>query len=75
MLQAEFFLYPYNILDDHTPFLQAGIPAADIIDFWYGSSKRKNDYWHTPNDTMDKISEKSLEKVGNIVLYTIYKLK
>jgi glutaminyl-peptide cyclotransferase len=47
----------YTMLDDHTPFLQAGIPAIDIIDFDYP-------YWHTTNDTVDKISAESLGVVG-----------
>jgi len=47
----------YSILDDHTPFLQAGIPAVDIIDFDYP-------YYHTTQDTVDKISAESLEIVG-----------
>ena len=47
----------YSILDDHTPFLQAGIPAVDIIDFDYP-------YWHTVEDTADKISAGSLQAVG-----------
>ena len=47
----------YSILDDHTPFLQAGIPAVDIIDFDYP-------YWHTTSDTVDKVSAESLEIVG-----------
>jgi glutaminyl-peptide cyclotransferase len=51
----------YAMLDDHTPFLEKGIPAVDIIDFDYP-------YWHTTSDTMDKISSKSLQVVG-ITLY------
>lgn len=47
----------YSILDDHTPFIQAGIPAVDIIDFDY-------DYFHTTQDLPDKISAVSLETVG-----------
>jgi glutaminyl-peptide cyclotransferase len=47
----------YTILDDHTPFLERGIPAVDIIDFDYP-------YWHTTSDTLDKISSKSLQAVG-----------
>jgi Zn-dependent M28 family amino/carboxypeptidase len=47
----------HSILDDHTPFLQAGIPAVDIIDFDYP-------YWHTTEDTVDKVSAESLEAVG-----------
>jgi len=50
-----------SIIDDHTPFLQAGIPAVDIIDFNYL-------YWHTTNDTLDKVSAASLDVVGETVL-------
>jgi glutaminyl-peptide cyclotransferase len=47
----------YSMLDDHTPFLEAGIPAVDIIDFDYP-------YWHTSADIADKVSAKSLQVVG-----------
>jgi glutaminyl-peptide cyclotransferase len=47
----------YSILDDHTPFLQRGIPAVDMIDFDYP-------HWHTTEDTLDKISPDSLRQVG-----------
>ncbi|MCQ2368435.1 MAG: M28 family peptidase [Kiritimatiellae bacterium] len=55
------------VRDDHTPFLELGFPAIDIIDFHYGSAKGLNDYWHTENDTLDKISKKSLKKSGMMV--------
>ena len=48
----------HSMLDDHTPFLEAGIPAVDIIDFDY-------EYWHTTQDTPDKVSAESLMMVGN----------
>ncbi|MPM92127.1 hypothetical protein SDC9_139261 [bioreactor metagenome] len=51
----------YNMLDDHTPFLEKGIPAVDIIDFDYP-------YWHTTQDTADKVSPESLSVVGNTLL-------
>jgi glutaminyl-peptide cyclotransferase len=51
----------YSMLDDHTPFLEAGLPAVDIIDFDYP-------YWHTLEDTPDKISATSLEAVGSTLL-------
>ena len=51
----------YSLLDDHTPFLEAGIPAVDIIDFNYP-------YWHTAADTPDKVSPKSLKIVGDTLL-------
>lgn len=50
-----------GILDDHTPFLQAGVPALDIIDYDYP-------YWHTSQDTLDKVSAQSLQIVGETVL-------
>lgn len=49
--------YKYSMTDDHTPFLEAGIPAVDLIDFDYP-------YWHTVGDTVDKVSPQSLEAVG-----------
>jgi Zn-dependent M28 family amino/carboxypeptidase len=49
--------YKHSMLDDHTPFVQAGIPAVDIIDFDYP-------YWHTVQDTPDKVSAESLDVVG-----------
>jgi Zn-dependent M28 family amino/carboxypeptidase len=59
---------PTAILDDHVPFLQAGIPAVDIIDFEYGSAPGLNEYWHTDKDTLDKLSPLSLEIVGRVGL-------
>jgi Zn-dependent M28 family amino/carboxypeptidase len=49
--------YKHSMIDDHTPFIRAGIPAIDIIDFDYP-------YWHTVQDTPDKVSSESLEIVG-----------
>jgi glutaminyl-peptide cyclotransferase len=49
--------YKHSMLDDHTPFYQAGIPAVDIIDFDYP-------FWHTTEDTPDKVSAESLKVVG-----------
>jgi len=54
--------------DDHRPFAQIGVPVADLIDFNYGPN---NSYWHKPEDTVDKLSPKSLEIVGNVVLGAI----
>ncbi len=49
--------YRYRITDDHIPFLEAGFLAADMIDFDYP-------YWHTTQDTLDKLSAESLERIG-----------
>jgi glutaminyl-peptide cyclotransferase len=51
----------YAMEDDHTPFLQAGMPAIDMIDFDYP-------YWHTTQDTPDKVSGQSLKVVGQTLL-------
>lgn len=63
------------ILDDHVPFLQAGMPAIDVIDFEYGSAPGLNDYWHTPEDSIDKLSVESLQTVGDTVLQMIENLQ
>ncbi len=60
-----------GIIDDHKPFYDLGIPSIDIIDFNYGPN---NSYWHTGDDTIDKISPKSLEIIGNLTLEMIYSL-
>ncbi|HOT91002.1 MAG TPA: M28 family peptidase [Anaerolineae bacterium] len=49
--------YRYAMLDDHIPFMRKGIPAVDMIDFDYP-------YWHTTQDTPDKVSAASLETIG-----------
>lgn len=51
----------YQILDDHIPFQNAGIPAVDIIDFDYS-------YWHTSQDTANKVAPESLEIIGRTLL-------
>lgn len=63
---AEFqFEQRYDVADDHVPLLNAGIPCIDLIDFDYP-------HWHTVEDTPDKCSPESLEKVGRVVLAAIY---
>jgi len=52
--------FRWGLTDDHIPFLRRGIPAVDIIDFDYP-------YWHTTQDTCDKIGAASLERVGRVV--------
>jgi glutaminyl-peptide cyclotransferase len=60
-----------SILDDHQPFLDAGLPALDVIDFDYGPS---NSYWHTSADSVDKIDPKSLKITGDTVLRLLWSL-
>lgn len=66
--KRELFSLYGPMLDDHVPFLDMGVPAIDIIDFHYGSSALKNDYWHTKEDALDKIAPESLETVGRITI-------
>jgi glutaminyl-peptide cyclotransferase len=65
--QSHFFERSLPMEDDHRPFLDRGVPSADLIDFDYGYN---NVFWHTPQDTVDKLSPKSLEIVGTVTLET-----
>jgi len=60
--------------DDHSPFLKAGIQAVDIIQLdSYGPNS--SEYWHSKDDTLDKISPKSLKIVGDTVLASLPKIE
>lgn len=50
-----------EIEDDHIPFMQAGVPSVDVIDLEY-------EPWHTPRDTLDAVSARSLQVVGDVLL-------
>ena len=66
--QSHFFARTMAVDDDHVPFVKRGVPCADLIDFNYGY----NDvFWHTTQDTVDKLSPKSLEIVGSVILETM----
>lgn len=67
-----FLTEPGSILDDHIPFVQSGANAVDLIDFTYGPN---NSYWHTDQDTMDKLSAESLGVVGRVVVQVVRKLE
>jgi glutaminyl-peptide cyclotransferase len=67
-----FLKEPAGIDDDHVPFVNAGVNAIDLIDFDYGPQNR---YWHTGDDTMDKLSPHSLQVVGDVVLGVIASLE
>lgn len=58
--------------DDHVPFVRAGVPAVDLIDFDYGPGNR---YWHSREDTVDKLSARSLGVIGEVVLETLRRLE
>jgi Zn-dependent M28 family amino/carboxypeptidase len=69
--QSHFYARETAIEDDHLPFVKRGVPSADVIDLDYGYN---NVFHHTPQDTMDKLSPRSLEIVGNTILETIHLL-
>jgi Zn-dependent M28 family amino/carboxypeptidase len=54
----------HEVADDHIPYLKAGIPSVDLIDFDYA-------YWHTAGDTLDKTSGHSLKIVGDVVYFSL----
>jgi Zn-dependent M28 family amino/carboxypeptidase len=55
----------HSVIDDHIPLNDAGIPTANIIDFDYPP-------WHTSQDTLDKVSARSLEEVARVVIEVVY---
>ncbi len=66
--QSHFYTLQGGEEDDHIPFVKRGVPCADIISVPYGY----NDvFHHTAQDTMDKLSPRSLEIVGNTILETV----
>lgn len=60
------------IEDDHVPFADAGVNALDLIDFSYGPD---NSWWHTSQDTLDKLSPRSLDMVGDILVRVLDRLE
>jgi len=66
--QSHLFARTITEQDDHIPLAHLGVPTADLIDFDYGYS---NVFWHTPQDTIDKLSPKSMEIVGGVILETV----
>lgn len=63
------FISPMTTIeDDHLPFLRRGVPSVDIIDL-------QIPYWHTSEDTLDKISPRSLAVVGHVLIETVGELE
>jgi len=56
--------------DDHDSFLKRGVPSVDVIGDFSG-----NGYWHTPQDSLDKISSKTLAIVGHVFLESVKQLQ
>lgn len=57
--------------DDHIPFLEVGVPAVDLIDFAYGPGPTPGAWWHTSEDTLDKVCPESLDAVGEAALVAL----
>ncbi|MBZ5524215.1 MAG: M28 family peptidase [Acidobacteriia bacterium] len=66
--QSHFFGRELEIEDDHVPFLRRGVPAIDLIDMDYGY---RDSFHHTVEDTLDKLSPRSLQITGDVILETI----
>jgi glutaminyl-peptide cyclotransferase len=66
-LRKHFTYFDRDITDDHTPLNEAGIPVIDLIDFDYPP-------WHTPDDTIDKLSPESLRITGAVASYFLSEL-
>ena len=67
-LETTFVPDRFAVEDDHMPFLQAGVPAVDIIDLDYPP-------WHTAEDTLDKVSARSMELVGRVLSAALPKIE
>ncbi len=67
-LDAYFVPQTTDIEDDHIAFLKAGVPAVDIIDLEYAP-------WHTAQDTLDAVSARSLQVVGDVVLAALPRIE
>jgi Zn-dependent M28 family amino/carboxypeptidase len=58
------------IEDDHMPFIQEGVRVLDVINFESQSS-----FWHTPQDTMDKLDAHAFQVVGDVLMKTLAELE
>jgi Zn-dependent M28 family amino/carboxypeptidase len=61
-----------RVEDDHLPFVQAGVPSVDIIDL---ERYQERGRWHTANDTLDAVSARSLQIVGDVVLAALPRIE
>ena len=66
--QSHFFGRTLPMDDDHLPFVKRGVPSVDLIDFNYGYN---NVFWHSPQDTIDKLSPQSLKIIGQTTLESL----
>ena len=62
------------VMDDHTPFVEMGIPTLHLMDFTYGGKSSPGTFWHTEKDDMDHISAESLATTGEVILRILKKI-
>jgi len=67
-----FLDYGSLVEDDHVAFVRRGVNAVNLIDFEYGPS---NSYWHTEQVTLDKLSARSFQVVGDVLLEVLRELE
>ena len=72
--QSIFLDTEFPVSDDHLSFLSRNVPSVDVIDLDNGPNGDVY-YWHTPQDTLDKISAKSLAVVGHVFLESVKQLQ
>jgi hypothetical protein len=72
--QSIFLNQEFPVEDDHLSFLSRKVPSVDVIDLDNGPEGDVY-YWHTPQDTLDKISAKSLAVVGHVFLESVKQLQ
>jgi hypothetical protein len=63
------------VLDDHVPFLEAGVPAIDLIDFDYGPGPPPGAWFHTPRDDLEHVCARSLGLVGAPALAAVQAIR
>ena len=69
MKLSNYFLpAPTTVEDDHLPFLAAGVPSVDVIDLDYEA-------WHTRRDTLDAVSARSMQTVGDVLLASLPRIE
>jgi glutaminyl-peptide cyclotransferase len=66
-VRQHFTYFDRDVTDDHSPLNEIGIPVIDLIDFDYPP-------WHTPDDTIDKLSAESLRITGAVAAYYLSEL-
>jgi hypothetical protein len=65
---------PSWTLDDHIPLINAGVPTLHIMDYSYGDRTTPGKYWHTKEDTVGKVSARSLSVTGEVILKLLDKI-